>query len=205
VARSPLGHRRENALTRPAALDRARVAPLAIGVRVSLAVARLGVGTAAPAHPDVARLDRPRLLAGWVIEVGLDRRRRATEAVGDLSDRESLGFAVMPGQCDRPATLEHTVIRARRRAGRHTFQVRLRSRYVSNSLRLARRAVACSAQGRSSDRVSRSTAGRSKRVSPTPSGRACCYQGKRAVSRYRCWSRHELPNRGPSGSGGRFG
>ena len=43
----------------------------------------------------------------WVVEVGLDGRRRATETVGDLPDREVFAVAVVPRQGDRPATLEN--------------------------------------------------------------------------------------------------
>src|SRR2546421_9061502 len=62
--------------------DRARPAALAVPVHVALAVARLGVGAAAAAEADVARLDRPGLLPGGVVEVGLDRGRRAAETIG---------------------------------------------------------------------------------------------------------------------------
>jgi hypothetical protein len=77
VTRPPLAYRGEHALAGPAPPDRARMAYLAVGVGVALAVARLGVGAAAAAHADVARLDGPRLLAGGVVEVRLDRRGRA--------------------------------------------------------------------------------------------------------------------------------
>jgi hypothetical protein len=39
----------------------------------------------------------------------LDRRRRATETVGDLPDREPLELTVMVRQGDRPATLENAI------------------------------------------------------------------------------------------------
>ena len=65
----PLGHRSDHELARPLAFDRARMAALAVRVGVPLAVAGLGVGAAAPAHADVAGLDRPRLLAGRVVGV----------------------------------------------------------------------------------------------------------------------------------------
>jgi hypothetical protein len=45
------------------------MAALAVRVGVALAVARLGVGAAAPAHTDVAGLDRPCLLAGRIPSV----------------------------------------------------------------------------------------------------------------------------------------
>jgi len=80
---------------------------LAIRIGVALAVARLRVPTAAAADSLVARLHRPGLLAGRIVEVRLDRRRRATETIGDLSDREALELPVMPRQGDRPTTLEN--------------------------------------------------------------------------------------------------
>ena len=89
IALPPLEHRRDHQLPRPPPLDRAGMAALAVRVRVALAVARLGVRAAAPAHPLVAGLDRPRLLAGRVLEVRLHRRRGATQAIGDL--RRSTG------------------------------------------------------------------------------------------------------------------
>jgi hypothetical protein len=107
VLNAPRAHRIEHPLARPPTLDRTGVARLAIGVSVPLPVPRLGVGAAAAAHPLVVRLDRPCLLAGRVVEVRLDRRRRATETVGDLPDREALELAVMTRQGDRPATLEN--------------------------------------------------------------------------------------------------
>ena len=55
----------------------------------------------------------------WVIEVRLDRRWRATETIGDLSDREALELAVMPRQGDRPATLENPTRSRGRRLDRH--------------------------------------------------------------------------------------
>jgi hypothetical protein len=76
----------------PATRDRARMAGLAVSVRVALAVARLGVRAATAAHTDAAGLDRPRLLAGRVLEVRLDRLGRATQPVGDLPNREYLGL-----------------------------------------------------------------------------------------------------------------
>jgi len=42
-----------------------------------------------------------------IVEVRLDRRRRATETVGDPPDREALELAVMTRQGDRPVTLEN--------------------------------------------------------------------------------------------------
>ena len=54
-----------------------RMAGLAVRVRVAIAVARLRACTAAAAHADVTGLDRPRLLAGRIVEVRLDGRRRA--------------------------------------------------------------------------------------------------------------------------------
>jgi hypothetical protein len=42
-----------------------------------------------------------------VVKVGLDRRRRAPETVGDLPDRKAFELAVVAGQGDRPATLKN--------------------------------------------------------------------------------------------------
>jgi hypothetical protein len=67
VAVPPIAHRRENALATPAPLGRAGMAGLAVRVGAALAVARLGVSAAAAAHPDVTRLDRPRLLPSGVV------------------------------------------------------------------------------------------------------------------------------------------
>ena len=104
----PGAHRVEHPLARPA---RARSRPgwhaLQYAYASPLPFARLRVGAAAAAHALVAGLDRPRLLPGRVVEVRLDRRRRAAQAVGDLPDREALELAVMPRQGDRPATLEN--------------------------------------------------------------------------------------------------
>lgn len=94
---------------RPAPLDRARVAGLAVRIRVPLSVARLGVRAAAPAHPDVAGLDRSRLLAGRIVEVRLDRRRGAAEAGGDLLDRQALELPVMTCQGHRAAALRNPI------------------------------------------------------------------------------------------------
>jgi hypothetical protein len=67
VATAPVEHRLDHPLLRPAALDRAGVAALAIRVGVALAVGRLRVGAAAAAHPEVAGLDRSRFRAGGVL------------------------------------------------------------------------------------------------------------------------------------------
>ena len=69
------------------------------GGRVTPELATSWLGLPFPAGPFVS--------IRWVVEVRLDRRRRATEAVGDLPDREALELAVMPRQSDRPATLEN--------------------------------------------------------------------------------------------------
>ena len=81
VAVAPHTHRVQNAFLGPAPLEPAGVAGLAVRVGVALAVARLGVSAAAAAHADVAGLHRPCLLPRGVIEVGLDRRGRAAEAL----------------------------------------------------------------------------------------------------------------------------
>jgi hypothetical protein len=62
-------HRLEHALARPPRLNRARVARLAVRVRITLAVAGLRVRAAAAAYALVARLDRPRLLPGRIPSV----------------------------------------------------------------------------------------------------------------------------------------
>jgi hypothetical protein len=67
VSRTPRAHRVDHALACPDARGRPRMAHLAIRVGVALAVARLRIRAAAAAHPPVARLDRPRLLAGRVV------------------------------------------------------------------------------------------------------------------------------------------
>jgi hypothetical protein len=58
----------------------------------SRAYARLRVRAAAATDADVPGLDRPRLLARWVVEVRLDRCRRANEPIGDLPDRQALAL-----------------------------------------------------------------------------------------------------------------
>ncbi len=63
----PLPHRPEYSLPHPALLHRAGMASLAVGVRVALPVARLGVRAAPTADPDVARLDGPRFLPRGVL------------------------------------------------------------------------------------------------------------------------------------------
>ena len=83
----------------------ARMAGLAVRVGVPLPVARLRVGAAAAAHPDVARVHGPRLLAGRVVKIRLDRRRRTAQAIGDLRDREALGLSIMASQRDSTTTL----------------------------------------------------------------------------------------------------
>ena len=99
------------------------MAALAIPIGVALAVARLGVGAAAAAHPDIPRLDRPRLVSGGVVEISLDRCRRATETRGDLTDRKPLAPAEVARQRDRAATLKHAVTCKRRPTGVHPLQV----------------------------------------------------------------------------------
>jgi hypothetical protein len=54
-----------------------------------------------------------------IVEVRLDRRRRATQAVGDLPDRETLELAVMARQGNRPAALNHPIRSRLRHLGRH--------------------------------------------------------------------------------------
>ena len=62
------------------------------------------------AHALIARLDRARLLAGRVVEVRFDCRRRATESCSDLGDREPLAFAEVARQRHRLPALEHPVV-----------------------------------------------------------------------------------------------
>jgi hypothetical protein len=109
VTVAPVAHCLEDALAGPAPLDRARVAGLAVRVGVPLAVARLRVRAASPAHAHVAGLDRPRLLPGRVVKVRLDRRGRAAEPRGDLTDRQSLELAVVAGEGDSPASFGNQV------------------------------------------------------------------------------------------------
>ena len=103
---APLRRRRDH----QSRVQRRSIAPgwqgLAVRVGIALAVARLRVRTAAAAHPLVARLDRPGLLAGRVVEVRLDRRLRAAETVGDLRNRKTLGVAEMTREGDRTAPLD---------------------------------------------------------------------------------------------------
>ena len=107
VQRPPAPHRLTHGLARRRPGGGARMAALAVLIRVTLAVASLRRGAAPPAHPPISRLHRPRLLATRVVEAGLDRRRRATQALGDLSDRQSLRVAAVPGEGNRTTALEH--------------------------------------------------------------------------------------------------
>ena len=85
TSRGQSGHKRARhssvASSTRCRVHRRSIAPgwhaLQLGVGVALAVARLGVGSAAATHSYVARLDRPRLVPGWVIEVDLYCRWRA--------------------------------------------------------------------------------------------------------------------------------
>src|SRR2546421_9965351 len=52
-----------------------------------------------------------------VVEVSLDRGRRATQARGDLGDRQSLGLAEVARQCDGAAALHNTVVSLRGNVG----------------------------------------------------------------------------------------
>ena len=92
-------------------------------------------------------------LAGWairrsfvslgrVVEVRLDRCRRATEPVGDLPDREALELAVMPRQGHRPSTLKNPTHSRGWRLARHTA-----SRYVAQLAFLWRSARTCRRTG----------------------------------------------------------
>jgi hypothetical protein len=85
------------------------MAALAIGVRVALAVARLGVGAASPAYPDVARLDNLRFLARGVVQIRLNRGLRAAQATGDLRDWQTLVIAIVARERNCPTTLLKTI------------------------------------------------------------------------------------------------
>jgi hypothetical protein len=115
-----------------------RGASLAVRLRVALAVPRPGVGTTVAAHPLVASLDSSSLLPRRIVEVRLDRRRRATEPDGDLGVRQALGLADVPRQRDGTATLGHTVIRRRGSTTAHASRYcepRRRPRYPRRGLR----------------------------------------------------------------------
>ncbi len=99
------------------------MAAFAVRIRVSLAVARLRVGAAAAAHTHVTGLHRPGLRSCRVVKVGLDRRWRATEPIGDLRDRQA------------SASLDHTVIRRRRSTGGHVPRSCERRRRPANRRR----------------------------------------------------------------------
>ena len=105
----------------PTALDRARMARLAVRVRVALAVPRLRVRATAAAHPLVASLHCSGLLAGRIVEVRLDRRRRVAQAVGDLCNREALGLSIVASQRDSTATLNHSICHWRTGGRRHAL------------------------------------------------------------------------------------
>jgi hypothetical protein len=91
------------------------------------------IGAALPAHTDIARLDPARLLARRVIEVRLNRRRRAAESLGDLPDRKALGLAEVLRQRHGATALYHTVIRGRTSSRRHAVEVLRASRCSSEA------------------------------------------------------------------------
>jgi hypothetical protein len=64
-------------------------------VRVTLAAARCGWSAASSAHSLVAALHGSGLLAGRVVEIGLDCGLGATESTGDLGNREALLVAIV--------------------------------------------------------------------------------------------------------------
>src|SRR3954462_15680562 len=84
-------HRHAHPLARPLAGGRSRPAASAVLVGVALAAAWAGIGAALTAAAAVARLDRLGLLAGGVVQIGLDRRGRAAEPARDLVNREMFG------------------------------------------------------------------------------------------------------------------
>jgi hypothetical protein len=87
------------------------MAALAELVRVALAAPGRGGGAAASAHSLVAALHGSGLLAGRVVEVGLDRRRRTIHACSDLDDRQTLDLAEVVRKGDGATTLGHTIVR----------------------------------------------------------------------------------------------
>src|ERR1035437_7871231 len=109
VPRAPRAHGVQHPVVRPAALDRAGVARLAVRVRVALSVPRLRVRATAAAHANVAGLDRPSLLTGRVVEVRLDRGGRAAKALGDLCDRQALGLPIVASERNSAATLNDSI------------------------------------------------------------------------------------------------
>ena len=94
---APLVHRAPHPLARPHRRDRPGMAALAELVSVALAAARRGRGAAPSTHPLVAALHSSSLLAGRVIEVRRDRRRRAPiELLGSCSSAGLGGAGKQP-------------------------------------------------------------------------------------------------------------
>ena len=112
IPRLPGAHRGQHALPRPARLDRAGMAALAVRVGVAFAVARAGRRAAGAARALIARLDRAGLLAGGVVEIAPHGRRRAPQPLCDLRDREPLALAQVPGDRHRPAALLDALLQA---------------------------------------------------------------------------------------------
>jgi hypothetical protein len=78
-----------------------------------------GCRPAAAAHAHIASLDSASLLPRRVVRVRLDRRRRATEPIGELRDRQTFGLTAMVRQRGRAASLGHPVICRRTSTGDH--------------------------------------------------------------------------------------
>ena len=97
---APGVHGRDHLVARPAAGDRSRMAVLAVFVGVALPVARLGWRAALPARAAIPGLGRLGLFPRRVVEVALDRRRRAAEPARDLRVGEPLALAQVPCQRD---------------------------------------------------------------------------------------------------------
>jgi DNA-binding transcriptional LysR family regulator len=81
------------------------MAALGVRVRVALAAARGGWGTASSTHSLIAALHRARLVAGRVAEIRLDCGVCASEPAGHLGDSEALLVAVAAGERYRPTAL----------------------------------------------------------------------------------------------------
>src|SRR5450755_2731770 len=106
-------------------------------VGVAFAVARLRVRAAAAAYALEAGLDRPCLLPGRIVEVGLDSGRRAAETLRDLRYRQAFRVAIVVGEGNRAPSFNDPVARARRGLRRHARR-RYRRRVVFSPRRRAR-------------------------------------------------------------------
>jgi len=109
VARSPRAHRFANPFPGPLRRDRAGMTAFAIRVGVALAVPGRGGRPAAATHPPVARLDRARLIASWIVEIALDGCFCAPQPTSDLRDRQTLQVAIVAGELRRTAPFRDPV------------------------------------------------------------------------------------------------